>query len=286
MRWSKRTVKRLTLLAFVITLACILGLKCRTAVMQVDLNRRLAVAVCTCDETAVHALLKAGADPNAKTQCRWTVTLRPLPLFRLVQSGKPLLEQAIDGTYGYGIHKAADAFASCRIAKDLLIKGANPDVRSTSGETQLCVVSSQPIDCSHFDEFLDSESRFGHGPDLSKLRIDLVRSLLAAGADPNAASKEGKTVVTLASPLCRLSGNFMHIVDEEDVKIVELLMLFGADASAASSDGMDAISVARSEHNFIMLPVLYYKIVYYLPHYFGSEWITHKSDIKSCRRDI
>jgi uncharacterized protein len=169
----------------------------------------------------------------------------------------------------------AAAYGKTMIVKFLLLKGADPSLVGMQGMTALyCAVERE--DYAAFDALLDrgapvnvAYSGNGFTPLLLACEQgfeEMAVRLIAAGADVNAASKNGRTplmFVAYKNPrVARLlldKGADIHAVDDMGrtalyeacgagiAEIVELLLDRGADTKAADLDGSTALhEAARS----------------------------------------
>jgi cytohesin len=158
----------------------------------------LHVAVRAVNVELMQLLLECGADPN----------LTPY-------NGTPLLHQGIDEGH-------------LEIVKLLLECGAKLDARSHDRFTPLhsavanLPVREDPEEDSLPDPIAEQER---------EQRVELVRALLAHGADPNARSDQGRT------PLHFAAG-------QGDIECVRLLLARGASAAAPDESGQKAMACA------------------------------------------
>jgi ankyrin repeat protein len=161
-------------------------------------------------------LLDKGANPNAAEQ-GWT------PLHQIAWTRRPPVQHGLPPAVGSG------TLDSLGLAKKLLEKGANPNVRQTR----------EPGDGAR-----NLLNRIGSTPLLQAAKladVPYMRLLLANGADPSIPTEEGATVLMAAAGV-----GIWHVgenagTNEEALEAVKLAIEAGNDVNAVDANGDTAL---------------------------------------------
>jgi ankyrin repeat protein len=138
-----------------------------------------------------------------------------------------------------------DAVMKCDLNKVKALVAAGADVNAKDGEVTALALAIDKDKCSI--EIVDALLAAGANPNMritlgwtplmwasSMYRPDIVKSLVAAGADVNAIQRTGKTALML-------------VVQQSDVTdIVKLLLASGANVSIKDAEGRTARDYARN----------------------------------------
>lgn len=180
----------------------------------------LLVATVRAHVPLVLFLLEQGADPNIGdagfTALHWAVgtwesgEANPVFGFTDAMSGIPERE------------------AKLQLVKALLAHGANPNARMTQRPPGFAGGYTDAV---------------GATPLLlaaATADIELMRLLLAAGADPTATTKSNTTALMAATGMNRTLGE-SAVTEDQALEVVKLLLQLGADAKALASNGENAL---------------------------------------------
>jgi uncharacterized protein len=165
-------------------------------------------------------LLERGADPNASdagmTPLHWAAgtwesgEANPVFGFTDAMSGIPQRE------------------AKLALVKALLARGANPNVPMTQRPPGFAGGHTDVIGATPF--LLASAAA----------DIDMMRLLLAAGADPKVRTKSNMTAIAAATGVNRVQGE-SSVTEAQALEVVKLLIELGVDPKASVSTGENAI---------------------------------------------
>ena len=189
------------------------------------------------------ATISAGSTPLLVATVRGQV---PLALFLLEQGADPNVEDA-----GFtALHWAASTWendlanpvfgfadpmggiperqAKLQLVRSLLARGANPNTRMTKPPPGFGGGYTEPIGASPF--FLAA----------SVADVEVMKLLLAAGADPAMTTKSNTTALMAAAAVNRKLSE-SAVTEEQSLGAVRLLLENGADAKAVSANGENAL---------------------------------------------
>ena len=189
------------------------------------------------------ATISAGSTPLLVSTVRGHV---PLALFLLEHGADPNVEDA-----GFtALHWAASTWendlanpvfgfndpmggiperqAKLQLVKSLLARGANPNARMTKPPPGFGGGYTEPIGASPF--FLSA----------SVADVEVMKLLLAAGADPSMTTKSNTTALMAASAVNRKLSE-SAVTEEQSLAAVKLLLELGADPKATSANGENAL---------------------------------------------
>jgi ankyrin repeat protein len=121
-----------------------------------------------------------------------------------------------------------DRQAKLELVKALLAHGANPNARITRRMPQFAGGYTEPVGATAF--FLAS----------SVADVEVMRLLLAGGADPHLRTDSGTTPLMAAAGVNRKLAE-SPITEEQSLEAVRLLLELGADASDTSANGENAL---------------------------------------------
>jgi ankyrin repeat protein len=165
-------------------------------------------------------LLEQGADPNVDdagfTPLHWAVgtwesgEANPVFGFTDAMSGIP--------------HR----HAKLQLVKALLTHGANPNARMTRRPPGFAGGYTDAVGATPF--LLAAATA----------DIELMRLLLAAGADPTATTKSNATALMAATGMNRTLGE-SAVTEDQALEVVRLLLQLGADAKAVATNGENAL---------------------------------------------
>ncbi len=165
-------------------------------------------------------LLEHGADPNVEdagfTPLHWAASTwegdlsNPMFGFTEPMSGIP------------------DRHAKLELVKALLARGANPNARITRRLPGFAGGYAEPLGATPF--FLAS----------SVADVEVMRLLLAAGADPKLQT-ESKTTALMAAAGVNRKLSESAVTEEQSLEAVTFLLELGADASHVSANGENAL---------------------------------------------
>jgi ankyrin repeat protein len=165
-------------------------------------------------------LLEQGADPNVDdagfTPLHWAVgtwesgEANPVFGFTDAMSGIP--------------HR----HAKLQLVKALLTHGANPNARMTRRPPGFAGGYTDAVGATPF--LLAAATA----------DIELMRLLLAAGADPTATTKSNATALMAATGMNRTLGE-SAVTEDQALEVVRLLLQLGADAKAIATNGENAL---------------------------------------------
>src|SRR5919109_997916 len=215
-------------------------------------------------------LLAAGADVNARSQPRPSekgrgpsydatistgstplvvATVRahvPMALFLLDRGANPNIEDAgftplhwAAGTWESGeanpvfgftdaMSGIPDRRAKLQLVKALLAHGANPNARMSRRPPGF---AGGYTDAAGATPFLLAAATAD---------LEMMRMLLAAGADPAATTKSGATAVIAATGMNRTLGE-SAVTESQALEVIRFLLQLGADAKAVAANGENAL---------------------------------------------
>jgi uncharacterized protein len=189
------------------------------------------------------ATISAGSTPLLVATVRGQV---PLALFLLEHGADPNVEDA-----GFtALHWAASTWendlanpvfgfadpmggiperqAKLQLVRSLLARGANPNTRMTKPPPGFGGGYAEPIGATPF--FLAA----------SVADVEVMKLLLAAGADPAMTTKSNTTALMAAAAVNRKLSE-SAVTEEQSLEAVKLLLEHGADAKAVSANGENAL---------------------------------------------
>jgi ankyrin repeat protein len=189
------------------------------------------------------ATISAGSTPLLVATVRGQV---PLALFLLEHGADPNIEEA-----GFtALHWAASTWendlanpvfgftdpmggiperqAKLQLVKSLLARGANPNARMTKPPPGFGGGYAEPIGASPF--FLAA----------SVADVEVMKLLLASGADPAMTTRSNTTALMAAASVNRKLSE-SDVTEEQSLEAVKLLLELGADAKAISVNGENAL---------------------------------------------
>jgi len=195
---------------------------------------------------AYQATLSAGSTPLLVATVRGQV---PIALFLLERGADPNLGDAgftplhwAAGTWEGGVSNAVYGFsepmsgipnrqAKLQLVRALLARGANPNVRMTKRPPGFAGLGGGYEDAPGATPFLLASAAAD---------LEMMRLLLASGADPAQVTDTKTTPVMAASGLNRGIGE-SPIIEEQALAAVRFLIELGADARGATTDGENAL---------------------------------------------
>jgi len=195
---------------------------------------------------AYQATLSAGSTPLLVATVRGQV---PIALFLLERGADPNLGDAgftplhwAAGTWEGGVSNAVYGFsdpmsgipnrqAKLQLVKALLAHGANPNVHMTKRPPGFAGLGGGYEDAPGATPFLLASAAAD---------VEMMRLLLAAGADPAQVTDTRTTAVMAASGLNRGIGE-NPITEEQALAAVRFLIELGADARGATTNGENAL---------------------------------------------
>ena len=182
------------------------------------------------DTRAVRKLLNAGADVDAKdddgdTALQYAFDVECVRM--LIEAGADIHTENDNG------ETLLQNACSPEYAQFLIDQGLNIDTRDKDGDTPLtgCFVA-----------------RF---KDNAETELEIVKVLLNAGADVNAANKDGKTALILAAELTKYKRPLRFVL-----QALKLLKDAGADVNHADKKGNSALSIAQKIGNAEAIDIL------------------------------
>jgi ankyrin repeat protein len=165
-------------------------------------------------------LLEQGADPNVDdagfTPLHWAAgtwengEANPVFGFTDAMSGIP------------------DRAAKLQLVKALLARGASPNARTTQRPPGFAGGYTDSIGATPF--LLAAATA----------DIEMMRILLAAGADPSLTTKSSHTALMAATGMNRTLGE-SAVTEEQALEVVQFLLKLGADATAVATNGENAL---------------------------------------------
>jgi ankyrin repeat protein len=189
------------------------------------------------------ATISAGSTPLLVATVRGQV---PLALFLLERGADPNVEDAgftplhwaattwendlANPNFGFidPIGGIPDRQAKLQLVKALLARGANPQARITKPPPGFGGGYLEPIGATPF--FLAA----------SVADVEMMRVLLAAGADPSLTTRGNTTALMAASGVNRRLAE-SAVTEEQSIEAVRLLLQLGADARATAANGENAL---------------------------------------------
>lgn len=198
-------------------------------------------------ESLAKLSLGLGADPNT-TKDSHTVLMEAASraetfvVDALLSRGAVV--NAVDEDQQQAIHYAAvNAQKDGSVVRLLLEHGANPVVASKNGQTPLILATSELSGSSFADAIemiayandVNQEDKAGNTAlwvATTEARIETLRALLRAGANPNLLTQKGRLPITLAAS----NG----LVDR-----VQLLLAFGADPNRKANNELSALETVK-----------------------------------------
>lgn len=121
-----------------------------------------------------------------------------------------------------------------RAVKDLLDKGADVNARDERGQTPLIYAMEVPHEGLFIREWEESESE-------ANAKRELVRLLLARGADINARDKSGLTALMYA-----VWAHGLIVDDGDNFSLVKVFLEQGADVKVRDKYGTSALALAKT----------------------------------------
>ena len=205
------------------------------------------------------ATISAGSTPLLVATVRGQV---PLALFLLEHGADPNVEDAgftalhwAAGTWENDLANPVFGFtdpmsgiperqAKLQLVKSLLARGANPNARLTKPPPGFPGGYAEPIGATPF--FLAA----------AVADVEMMRLLLAAGADPAMTTKSNTTPLMAAAAVNRKLSE-SAVTEEQSLEAVKLLLELGADARAISANGENVLfgSAYRGWNTLIQLLV-------------------------------
>ncbi|AAR83387.1 CNPV041 ankyrin repeat protein [Canarypox virus] len=176
------------------------------------------------------------------------------------------------------LHYSCDYAKGSKIVKKLLDCGADPNIVNDLGVTPLaCAVNT----CNEIlvdillnnDANPDSSSSYFLGTNVLHTavgsgNIDIVRSLLTAGANPNVGDKSGVTPLHVAA------------ADKDSYLLMEMLLDSGADPNIKCANGFTPLFNAIHDYNRIKLLFLYGADINIIDSY-GNTPLTHLTNFEN-----
>ena len=189
---------------------------------------------------SVKALIKAGANPNLQEQDGMTALMW-----------------------------ASDA-GNLEIVKALITAGANVDHQDKDGYTALMLASASGYakDLIKAGDNTKSTAELWFMSKTIKCHLEVVKTLIAAGANPNLRNKDGKTALMWSNlwghlEIVKLFKNVNHknvaLIEaskEGHLKVVKALITAGADVNYQDEYGKTALDVAKEEGHLEVVEVL------------------------------
>jgi ankyrin repeat protein len=188
--------------------------------MRSDGSTPLLVATVRGHATVARFLLEHGADPNV-------LTAGFTPLHWAASTWEGDISNPVFG-FSDPMSGIPDRQAKLELVKALLAHGANPNARITRRMPQFAGGYTEPVGATAF--FLAS----------SVADVEVMRLLLAGGADPHLRTDSGTTPLMAAAGVNRKLAE-SPITEEQSLEAVRLLLELGADASDTSANGENAL---------------------------------------------
>jgi len=233
------------------------------AVASASGDSPLTKAVKANDVQAVRALVKSGADVNAKsgdgsTPLLWAVTNGSVEIARLLLANKAAVDAAND--FGITALLQASRVGDSAMVDLLLRSGASPSKAHPEGETPLMAASrsgsvpavrlllTRGVDVNHAESFQQTTALMWAA---AEGHIDVVDVLLEAGADPN---RQGHiTTLTDRNNADHPTGGFtalMFAARRGNDALVRRLVAKGANVNLKNGDDASAAMVAMYNDRF------------------------------------
>jgi ankyrin repeat protein len=192
---------------------------------------------------AYDAMRSAGSTPLLAATVRGQV---PVALFLLEHGADPNIEEAgftplhwaantwegdlSNPVFGFAdpMSGIPDRHAKLELVKALLARGANPNARMTRRVGGFAGGYAEPVGATPF--FLAS----------SVADVEVMRLLLAAGADPSLQTETGTTALMAAAGVNRKLAE-SPVTENQSLEAVKLLLELGADARHVAANGENAL---------------------------------------------
>ncbi len=233
------------------------------AVVSASGDSPLTKAVKANDAQTVRALVKSGADVNAKsgdgsTPLLWAVTNGSVEIARVLITSKAVVDTAND--FGITPLLQASRVGDSAMVDLLLRSGANPSKAHPEGETPLMAASrsgsvpavrlllARGVDVNHTESFQNTTALMWAA---AEGHIDVADLLIEAGADPN---RQGHvTTLTDRNNADHPTGGFtalMFAARAGNDALVRRLVAKGANVNLKNGDEASAAMVAMYNDRF------------------------------------
>jgi hypothetical protein len=282
----RQRARKRTLLVTFLLLTVLIGLPvwsvCRQ-VRQERLNRELIAAIKKNDTATVVALLNAGADANAQDKGDTQVSARHVLMTWMdrLRGRKPTKKtfypsalMIASGNYVGQRDGSVTPPENAALVKDLLDRGAYPNVRDEDGNTPLTMAASYGhtitarLLLDHGADIHARDDRGGTALIYAGIRhpTGFIELLLDRGADVNERAHHGDTALTFACKYaCYRAGlerlleaganvnakgeygytSLIYAAYHDDTIALKLLLEHGADVNAKGRDGDTALKMAQ-----------------------------------------